>query len=117
MWKICSAQEIRELLPLAIELMSDVDNFYEAMLRVVYEWKNSCDANLSNKGMNRVAWIGQSACAIHSNIPEEVTRVAWQELTDLNRHMANEKAELAIKVWEQNKRKELCQKNQLELMF
>ncbi len=117
MWKICSSNEVRELVPIAVQAMNDTESFFDGMMMVTYEWKNSCLVNLSNKSMNRVAWIGQASMAIKHQIPEEITRIAWSMLSEQKQFEANKMAEIAIKSWEQRKGDDKCQKIQLELMF
>ena len=68
----------------------------KAMKRVIMEWKYATDFNLSFKGQNRRAWLGQAACCIHAGIREDETREGWGLLTDEERQKANEIAEELI---------------------
>ncbi len=72
------------------------------MGRVVDEWKNSCEHNLTNKTQNRKAWIGHAACALAFNCPEDIVREAWGYLTEKQQIAANCKAVNAIEYWEEN---------------
>lgn len=46
--------------------LADLNRFAEGIQKVFKEWPNSCEHNLTNGSMNRIAWIGQAAacCAI-----------------------------------------------------
>ena len=41
--------------------LSDLDRFAKGMDLVFKDWPNSCEHNLTNDRMNRIAWLGQSA--------------------------------------------------------
>lgn len=73
----------------------------KAMITVIDNWKFSCLHNLTNKSINRKAWIGHAACCIKHRYPEYLVREAWKYLTDNQRSLANQQAELAISLWEQ----------------
>jgi len=83
------------------------------MTRVIYEWKFSCEHNLSQQSQNRQAWLGHAACALAMNCPEDIVREAWWHLTDEQRDKANHQADINILLWENRQ----CQNYQLELMF
>lgn len=51
------------------ELLIDIPRFISVMKQVVSEWPYSCEHNLTNKSMNRIAWLGQSALAYEFQIP------------------------------------------------
>jgi len=80
--------------------MSDTESFYSQMMKVVENWKYSCEQNLSNVSSNRIAWLGQAACAYYLNCPAEITKNAWWMLDEEKRTMANECARAAIVSWE-----------------
>jgi len=61
--------------------LSDLPRFGMAMDRVLSEWKNSCEHYLTNEGMNRIAWMGQSAACIDMGIPSKY-RSGYFLLTD-----------------------------------
>jgi len=78
------------------------------MNRVVKEWKFSCEHNFTNPSMNRIAYLGQAACALYKGIPSTVTMEAWHEVPDNYKEIANQIAEDCIVKWEKNY--SLCQK-------
>jgi len=92
----------RELyLQKAIEFVGDYKLYGFWMLKVVEQWQHSCEHNLSDLSQNRRAWVGQAACALASQCPEDIVRVAWGHLTELQQTLANKEADKAIKVWEE----------------
>lgn len=50
------------------EFLSDDDRFSWALVRVINEWKNSCEHYLSNERMNRIAWLGQASMCIETRV-------------------------------------------------
>ena len=46
------------------DFLRNSTRFKAAAMRVIGEWKNSCEHYLSNENMNRIAWIGQASACI-----------------------------------------------------
>lgn len=97
----------------AISFTGDHELYGLWMRKVADDWTFSCEHNLSNITQNRRAWLGHAACAYAFNCPEDIVREAWWHLTDEQRMLANNQADLNIKLWEAEK----WQSAQLELMF
>jgi hypothetical protein len=73
------------------------------MRRVAREWPISCENSLTDSGCNRKAWIGHAAVALALQIPEDIVRQAWGELTNEQRLLANEEARRTIAEWERGR--------------
>ena len=101
MWRKCEKEEEKEILHCAIEFTGDHERYGKAMLRVIEEWKITCEHNLTNESINQKAFIGHCAVCLELGIPEYITRIAWGYLTEDQRIKANLKAEQAIKIWKQ----------------
>lgn len=84
---------------MAINLMSDHNLFGHYMERVTNEWLISCENALTDKNLNKKAWLGQAACALALRIPESITRLAWGKLTYEQQFLANKQAEQFILSW------------------
>lgn len=84
-----------------IEFTADHELYGRWMMKVVRDWKNSCDHNLSNITQNRQAWIGQAAVAYALGTPEDIVRLAWRHLTEQQQALANREADKAIAKWEE----------------
>lgn len=78
-------------------LLTNPEEFRDALVHVTNEWVNSCEHYLTNKSMNRVAWLGQAALCYKAKIPstfrggfhllsegqkETANRIAFQCLND-----------------------------------
>lgn len=50
-------------------LLTDLDLFAATLEKVTTEWVNSCEHYLTNKAMNRIAWLGQAALCYAKGIP------------------------------------------------
>ena len=72
---------------------------------VIINWKFSCEHNLTNSNLNCIAWLGQASACLFCNAPEDITREAWNLLSEEKQNEANKVAEKKIIKW--NK----CQKN------
>ena len=84
----------------SIELLTDLNRFSETIDLVFKNWKISTCVNLSNKSINRKAWLGQSSCLYNHKANEKETKAAWFELTEEQRIKANKIAELKINEFE-----------------
>ena len=82
-------------------ILSDFELFEELLEKVISEWKYSCEHYLTNKSMNRLAWLGQASVCYHSGIPSKYSN-AWFELPEETREKANEIALLALNKWLSN---------------
>lgn len=51
------------------EFLSDEKRFKQALKGVTTEWKHSCEHYLTNKAMNRIAWLGQASMCYATGIP------------------------------------------------
>ena len=70
------------------------------MREVTKRWKVACEQNFTNPQINRKAWLGQAACCLYAGVKENETREAWWLLTEEQRNIANNIAEIVIKDWE-----------------
>lgn len=101
MWQKISDDDRPLMLQRAIAFTGDAELYGLWMIKVLDEWPISCEQNLSDRSMNRRAWIGHAASYLAIQSPEDVTREAWWQLSDAQRDAANAKADLAIKAWEE----------------
>ena len=100
MWSKVDKDVESDMLNVAIEFTGDHLRYGKAMRRVINEWKYCVEHNLTNKDINRRAWIGHAAVSLELGIPEYIVRDAWGHLTDTQRDLANRQADLAIQQWE-----------------
>ena len=84
----------------AIEFTGDHELYGSWMRKVVTDWPYSCEHNLTNKTINRQAWIGHAAVALAIQCPEDIVRQAWGFLSEDQRIRANMQADMAIAEWE-----------------
>ena len=68
--------------------LADLGAFRAGLEGVTTKWVHSCEHYLTNKAMNRIAWLGQAACCYSLGIPQEF-RGGYQLLTDAQKHAAN----------------------------
>ena len=84
------------LLKKVVELFSDSILTETYMQKVIDEWVYSCEHNLSNNSMNRIAYLGQSACCIYAKIPNSITMQGWSLVSEINRNEADKIANKLI---------------------
>lgn len=99
MWQTSLGIDKQEKIQQCVRFMSDTDLFSAAMKLVVNEWPTSCEANLTNAGINQVAWLGQAAAAIAIECPEDITKESWGLLDNEKQVLANNAAKMHIKKW------------------
>jgi ParB-like chromosome segregation protein Spo0J len=51
--------------------LSNEERFREGLNGVINDWVNSCEHYLTNKAMNRIAWLGQAAMCYSTKIPSK----------------------------------------------
>jgi len=91
----------QEMIDKVIELFSDPEKTKEYMLMVINEWFYSCQHNLTNDSMNKIAYIGQGACCLYGGVPSTVTMEAWSKVPEENRVLADRIASDVLEIWEQ----------------
>jgi hypothetical protein len=97
MWrKVTKEQEI-EMLIKAIEFTGDHIKYGNAMLEVSQKWPQTMLNTLTNQSINKRAFIGHCAVQYKIQIPEYITRMAWKELNNKQRFLADNVAEKTIK--------------------
>lgn len=100
MWfKVDKSTEIK-MLELAIKFTGNYIEYGKAMHEVVYIWQNTMLNHLTNKSINRRAFLGHCAVFYKHQIPEYIVRKAWKFLTKKQQILADNVAEKTIKEWE-----------------
>lgn len=118
MWRDVTPEEDERFAALSRDLLLDTDRLEYAMRHIFEKWPTATLVNMTNRGQNRRAWLGQSACCVICESPEQSTRRAWGTLELEQKQAANRVATNIIELWETEYRIESqCQSVQLELMF
>jgi hypothetical protein len=81
-----------------IRILTNEDLFRNALNRVINEWKYSCEHYLSNRAMNRIAWLGQASVCIVSGVPSSYSG-AWFKLSKEQQNKANSIALEYLNIW------------------
>jgi hypothetical protein len=82
-----------------ITLLSNLDAFAAAMRAVLVYWPYSCEHNLTNEGLNRIAWLGQASAAYSFGACAEQTRGAFHLLSQRQQDEANALAKTYLDFW------------------
>ena len=82
-------------------LLTNEENFRDALRSVTTEWVHSCEHYLTNKSMNRIAWLGQAALCYARGIPS-VYRGGFNLLTENQQLKANQIALEYLNEWLRN---------------
>jgi len=100
MWNKVDKITEKEMLEAAIKFTGNHILYGEQMRKVIYKWSNTIENHLTNKSINRRAFLGHCAVYYKLQIPEYIVRSAWKQLTDKQRILADNEAEKTIKEWE-----------------
>jgi len=73
-------------------------DFDLALSELIKEWKYSCEQNLTNIALNRIAWLGQAAACYARGIPSKY-RAGWFKLTLEEQDIANNIALKYLNIW------------------
>jgi len=104
-----------ETMVLAAGVLESRKVFINGCKTVFENWPISSAVHLTNDNINQLAWLGQAACCVMHAIPEEITRLTWNTLSEDVQYAANKTASAMVVQW----KKDNCQqaKRQLELTF
>jgi ParB-like chromosome segregation protein Spo0J len=80
------------------EFLSNDELFRNALQGVIDNWINSCEHYLTNKAMNRIAWLGQASMCYATGIPSKFCS-GFNLLTNEQQNHANELALEALNFW------------------
>ena len=103
-YNTCSGNEKEYKISKVKEMFNNKELTNKFMLKVINEWTYSCEHNLSNLSMNRVAYLGQAACCLYAKVPNLVTMYAWKFLDREVREVSDKIAVINILKWEQKQR-------------
>lgn len=96
MFRKVTVTDDHSLIVRAYKLLSTPELCLSAMRRVLVEWPFSTQHNITNLSQNRRAWLGQAACCIEFGVPEELTKIAWNNLSKELQDQANSIADKVI---------------------
>lgn len=80
------------------ELLSVPDEFERVLQDVFEKWKYSCEHNLTNRSLNRIAWLGQAAVCYKYKVPA-IFSSGWDFLTEEEKDGANQVAFQMLNKW------------------
>lgn len=87
--------------------LKDSKKFRDTLKKVTKEWKHSCEHYLTNKSMNRIAWLGQASVCYATGVPSRFSS-GWSKLSTEEQDIANEIALKELNKWlKDNGREEL----------
>jgi len=106
-----SGKEKKIKIKKTLEMFNDKEKTFFFMNKVIEDWFFSCEHNFTNPSLNRIAYLGQAACCLYSEIPNTITMEAWSMLSKEVKEYANQTAKQTIQKWETNyKKRQLCLK-------
>lgn len=80
------------------EFLRDDERFRDALGRLTVEWIHSCEHYLTNKAMNRIAWLGQAAMCYATGVPS-VFCSGFNRLSQDEQERANQTALEYLNMW------------------
>ncbi len=80
------------------EFLSNDELFRKGLQGVLDNWKNSCEHYLTNKAMNRIAWLGQAAMCYSTGVPSKFCG-GFNLLTESQQEKANSIALEYLNIW------------------
>ena len=95
MWSKGDASRLLE----AVTFTSNHILYGTAMKEVITAWPRTMLNSLTNPSINKRAFLGHCAVSYKLGISEAITRMAWKELTDTQRYLADLVAQSTIDEW------------------
>lgn len=80
------------------DFLNDSERFAKTLENVITEWQHSCEHYLTNKAMNRIAWLGQAAMCYATGVPS-VFCSGFNLLSIEQQNAANEVALIYLNKW------------------
>jgi hypothetical protein len=87
------------------DMLSNEKEFSDALDHIINEWKHSCEHYLTNKAMNRIAWLGQAALCYSRGIPSSF-KGGFNLLSKEQQTIANNIAHKYLNKWLSNNNRE-----------
>jgi hypothetical protein len=87
------------------DFLSNDEKFKEALNGVITKWKYSCEHYLTNKAMNRIAWLGQASMCYGTGIPSAFCG-GFNLLSESEQDKANNIALQYLNIWLSNNGRE-----------
>lgn len=81
-----------------VRILTDIPLFSSILEKVIVEWKYSCEHYLTNKAMNRIAWLGQASVCYETGVPSKYSS-GWFLLTKEQQDEANMAALTYLNRW------------------
>jgi ParB-like chromosome segregation protein Spo0J len=78
--------------------LSNEEKFKDGLNGVINNWINSCEHYLTNKAMNRIAWLGQASMCYSTGIPSKFCS-GFNLLTNEQQEKANNIALEYLNIW------------------
>lgn len=80
------------------DFLSDNNRFESALNSIINDWKYSCEHYLTNKSMNRIAWLGQASMCFATGVPSKFCS-GYNLLTTQQQNDANNLALKYLNKW------------------
>jgi hypothetical protein len=85
-------------LQLYASLLRDLKKFETILSVIIRDWHYSCEHNLTNEGMNRIAYLGQASCALLYQVPHNISMGGYNLLTE-EQKSADAMAQKYLDLW------------------
>ena len=96
-------------------ILTNIPLFESILEKVITEWKNSCEHYLTNRSMNRIAWLGQAAVCYASGVPSRYSG-SWFNLSEKQQARANKAALKYLNKWiAENNQEEISMEEALSI--
>jgi hypothetical protein len=83
------------------DFLGNLNLFEKALKKVISKWKHSCEHFLSNKSINRIAWLGQASACMWYGLPSKY-KSGFNLLSKNKQNLANRLARRYLKIWEKD---------------
>lgn len=84
---------------LAYKKFFETPGLFESVLSdLIINWKNSCEHNLTNEALNRVAWLGQAAVCYSLKVPADC-RAGYNLIDKKTQEVCDSIATKYLNIW------------------
>lgn len=101
MWRIVTGEEREPYFHSVRRILESPYLFRCSLYSAWTRWPISCEVNLTNRSMNRAAWLWHAGACVVTGAPEDITRSAWPSITQEQRVEADRIAWEVVEEWEE----------------
>lgn len=101
-YETASGEKKKQHVEKVVEMFNSAELTRKFMMMAIERWVYSCEQNLTNPAMNKIAYLGQAACCLYAGVGCMTTMTSWNLLTKEVQQRSNTIAKEVLSIWKEN---------------